>query len=745
MPLAYVIGDYLLGSTEAGIFASFAAFAALAFADFGGTAARKTRAYTAWTLVSVPLVALGTVVSRTTVTAAVLTAVVTFAVVMAESFGASWEAGRNATILAFVLAARVTAPNSAVDDRIAGWLVGSALAGFAAVVLWPSTERHRVRRASAAVLAHAAAALTAEGEERGVALAALDDAGTALRALTGVRYRPLGTATADRALKLTVIEAGRVARLVHTIHERLPHPGTDELALIAASVTTLHAIADRLVTFTAPDRDPSSTVDADALALDPLHHARCDHLDSLEARARAAARAGDAAGAVAVIDGSFPLRRLSLMTLALATNASTASDLPAPALTTPGARALILDPGLAARADHTERELRAQLHLRSVAFRNAVRAAVGLAAAMALAKATDVEHGFWVVLGTLSVLRSNALGTQRSARQAVEGTVVGFLLASLLMAVVGGDTTWLWIALPPLAFLSAYTPGTVNFMVGQACFTVLVVDLFNLSVPEGWRTGLVRLQDIALGVGVSIVVGFVLWPRGARVWCARRSPISSTPTPTRSPPRSTPRSTTAGPTPNTGPTSDGQPRRRPATGHSWRWRSSPPSAASSRRTVHPGRTCSCSARACSGPRRASPATADRHRCQRRVHPGARRRGAPGPRRADRALGRRRPRRMPAGATPDRRRRRPPRRPPRRPRRRARRRRRTPPRATRRRPDALRAGRRRVAGGSVVEPGVDPARGAGAPRARPTRAPDRPVGPDRVSRRSRRPPGRRRRR
>ena len=155
------------------------------------------------------------------------------------------------------------------------------------------------------------------------------------------------------------------------------------------------------------------------------------------------------------------------------------------------------------------------LNLRSVRFRNAVRAAVGLAAAMALAKVTDVEHGFWVVLGTLSVLRSNALGTQRTALQAVAGTVVGFALASALMEAVGGDTRWLWFALPILTFLSAYTPGAVNFMVGQAFFTVLVVDLFNLSVPEGWRTGLVRVQDIALGVTVSLVVGFVLWPRGA--------------------------------------------------------------------------------------------------------------------------------------------------------------------------------------------------------------------------------------
>ena len=80
---------------------------------------------------------------------------------------------------------------------------------------------------------------------------------------------------------------------------------------------------------------------------------------------------------------------------------------------------------------------------------------------------------------------------------------------------IAGDTTGLWIAFPVLAFLSAYTPAAVNFVVGQASFTVLVVVLFNLVVPEGWRTGLVRLQDIAVGAAISVVVGFVLWPRGA--------------------------------------------------------------------------------------------------------------------------------------------------------------------------------------------------------------------------------------
>ncbi len=55
----------------------------------------------------------------------------------------------------------------------------------------------------------------------------------------------------------------------------------------------------------------------------------------------------------------------------------------------------------------------------------------------------------------------------------------------------------------------------MNFVVGQASFTVFVVVLFNLLDPIGWRTGLVRVQDIAIGAGISVVVGALVWPRGA--------------------------------------------------------------------------------------------------------------------------------------------------------------------------------------------------------------------------------------
>ena len=76
------------------------------------------------------------------------------------------------------------------------------------------------------------------------------------------------------------------------------------------------------------------------------------------------------------------------------------------------------------------------------------------------------------------------------------------------------NTTLLWFLLPLAVFLAGVAPA-VSFAGGQAAFTLAVVILFSIIQPTGWRVGLVRIEDVALGVGVSLVVGVLFWPRGA--------------------------------------------------------------------------------------------------------------------------------------------------------------------------------------------------------------------------------------
>jgi hypothetical protein len=73
----------------------------------------------------------------------------------------------------------------------------------------------------------------------------------------------------------------------------------------------------------------------------------------------------------------------------------------------------------------------------------------------------------------------------------------------------------LWAVLPFAVLLGSYAPRAISFAAGQAGFTVVLFVLFNIIQPVGWRVGLVRLEDVAIGFAISLGVGLLFWPRGA--------------------------------------------------------------------------------------------------------------------------------------------------------------------------------------------------------------------------------------
>jgi uncharacterized membrane protein YccC len=121
-----------------------------------------------------------------------------------------------------------------------------------------------------------------------------------------------------------------------------------------------------------------------------------------------------------------------------------------------------------------------------------------------------------VVLGTLQVLRTNALGTARTVVRAIAGNAVGVAAGAALVIGATNRPALLWALLPVAVFLAAYTAGSQRFLLSQAAFTVNLMIIFNLLAPVGWRLGLIRLVDVAVGVAVSAALSLLLWPHGAR-------------------------------------------------------------------------------------------------------------------------------------------------------------------------------------------------------------------------------------
>ena len=153
---------------------------------------------------------------------------------------------------------------------------------------------------------------------------------------------------------------------------------------------------------------------------------------------------------------------------------------------------------------------------RAVVVRNSLRTGLGLAVAVAVTHLFPVQHGFWVVLGAMSVLRSSALTTGTRVLRAVDGhRRSASCSGAIFIELMGVDPAVMWTMLPIVAFGSAYVPEVASFIAGQAMFTMMVLIIFNVIVPTGWSVGLIRVEDVLVGALVGVVVSVLLWPRGA--------------------------------------------------------------------------------------------------------------------------------------------------------------------------------------------------------------------------------------
>jgi uncharacterized membrane protein YccC len=508
MPPLFALFLYAFDNDEAALFASFGAFAFLGFADFGGPPRHRTNAYLALTFVGAVLVAGGTLMSNEALVVGIVGIAVAGGVRFLGSFGGYFQASVSPLILAYVLAASVPAPGSTVPDRVLGWVVAGLVCTVAALVLWPRRERLKLRAAArdaATALADHVEQLATTAGPTEETLAATERTVADLEASSNVAQRPAGPSAHDAALSFLVDQLERVAVFVRTHRRRRVPEDAAPLATLAAE--TLRAIARTLASATPPD-----DVDAQVKAcLDAK-------LGVVERAVDAIGRGEDPGAVLDRIDDLVPERIILLLAGSALANASIVVSGHAPST---GTVSIPLEVPLTAGVRGTLGRLRHLVAANAVPTsayaQDAVRAGVAIGAALFLAGELRLDHGFWVVLGTLSVLRSNAFETGRSAVFASLGTAIGFAVSAALLALVGFDDVGLWIVVIAGFFLSAYTPQVLGFVAGQVSFTIAVVAMFNLLLPEGWHTGLVRLENILIGASVSAVVALVFWPRRASV------------------------------------------------------------------------------------------------------------------------------------------------------------------------------------------------------------------------------------
>jgi uncharacterized membrane protein YccC len=511
MPAVFAFADKVIGDPQTATFAAFGSFAMLVLVDFTGPMRSRFVAYLGLALAGGVNIVLATLCSRNAWLATVAMALVGFVILFSGVINGYFAAAATSALLTFILPVTIPAPFSEVPARLEGWGLAAAAGILAHFLLWPARPRAGLRHDAANASGALAELLEAElaGDPEAIAIraeAARDAVDSLRRGYLTAPHRPSGPLGPMAALASLVDELDWLKSFL------APRPdspslyvgGQENVEALAASAAVLQAGAATLAGREA--RPDFQRLDA---ARDAVAEALAGRISESPA-----ALDDDLLGSA--LEPTFRIRAISYSARQVAGYALLVSGKPAPDF----------DELDVAGADFSSRPARAAVEATerlalehagggSVWLRNSLRGAAGLAVAVFIAQRTGLQHSFWVVLGTLSVLRSNALSTGWSVLTALAGTAVGILIGAGLVIAIGTHELVLWAVLPVAVLLAAYAPRAISFAAGQAGFTVVLFVLFNIIQPSGWRVGVVRIEDVAIGFAISLGVGLLFWPRGA--------------------------------------------------------------------------------------------------------------------------------------------------------------------------------------------------------------------------------------
>ncbi len=165
--------------------------------------------------------------------------------------------------------------------------------------------------------------------------------------------------------------------------------------------------------------------------------------------------------------------------------------------------------------------LRSNLNLRSPSARHAIRFGVALAAGVATYRLLGMrDHGFWIPLTILFVMRPERGETYHRLILRAAGTVLGLVFATAVAETLGGSDLVVGLVLTASAAF-AFGLLTVQYALFTAAITTYVVLLADTLGEPALSAAGQRAGGTALGIAIAFAA-FVIWPgpgegRGARI------------------------------------------------------------------------------------------------------------------------------------------------------------------------------------------------------------------------------------
>jgi uncharacterized membrane protein YccC len=161
--------------------------------------------------------------------------------------------------------------------------------------------------------------------------------------------------------------------------------------------------------------------------------------------------------------------------------------------------------------------LRENLTLDSAIFRHALRLSLSLTIGVIIYSITQLLMGYWVTLTIMLVLKPSLGMTFQRFFQRVGGTLLGALVAAILLATISSKPILDLIIVLTIFFgvaLMALNYG--SSVVFSSIFILLIADLTDVNDTMGWEFAGFRILNTCIGAGLAFGSHYLLWPNSER-------------------------------------------------------------------------------------------------------------------------------------------------------------------------------------------------------------------------------------
>jgi uncharacterized membrane protein YccC len=177
-------------------------------------------------------------------------------------------------------------------------------------------------------------------------------------------------------------------------------------------------------------------------------------------------------------------------------------------------------PGMPGELGVLAAAVRAQLTWESPVLRHALRLSVAAAAGVMIVRVADLEHGYWIPLTVVMVLRPETAHTYTRCVGRVAGNALGILVASIFIILL--HPSGLLAASLAVVFAVAYAVSGFGYLALSAALAAAIVFLVDIGGSAGAATVSDRLLATLIG-GALAVLAHVALPDHAVVRLRQRA------------------------------------------------------------------------------------------------------------------------------------------------------------------------------------------------------------------------------